>query len=116
MRKAGGLIDRPSRFPGQLLPFVTFDHFVDFSLDLIEVEARWCLHRREIDRRFCELRYRLLHRDEAPELSAVEIIHVAAAEIVHGLTPNRRRSLERILTDVDDPWHVRVQLLSRPTA
>ena len=61
MGESGGLIDRPSRFPGQLLPFVIFDRLVNLGLHRIEVEARWCLHRWEINRRFCKLRYSLLY-------------------------------------------------------
>src|SRR5262245_24276002 len=74
-----------------------------------------CLHGWKLDRRLRKICHRVLYVDEAPELTAKEVVHVTAAEIVHGLLPNRRRPLERILTDVDDRWHVRFHLLSRPT-
>src|SRR5262249_24419736 len=54
--------------PG-LLPFVIFHHLVDLSLDLIEVEARRCLHGWKLDRRLRKICHRVLYVDEAPELT-----------------------------------------------
>src|SRR5262245_61266971 len=74
-----------------------------------------CLHGWKLDRRLRKICHRVLYVDEAPELTAKEVVHVTAPEIVHGLLLDRRRPLERILTDVDDRWHVGVYLRSRPT-
>ena len=90
------------------------DHLVDFCLDRLEVEGRRSLHRRIIDRRLRQLRHLLLHEDEAPELAGIEVVHVAAAQCRWRLAADRRRSLERILADVDDVGHVGRHLFARP--
>src|SRR5215471_17943836 len=69
-----------------LLTRVSLDFFVDLPLHGFKVEARRRLHGREFHRRRSELEHRLLHQHEAPELTAHEIIHVAAASIVEALT------------------------------
>src|SRR6516225_6910963 len=88
----------------QSLPFAILDRLVDLGLDGIVVEARGCRHRWEFDGRLRKLCHLLLHPHKAP-----------SSLIVQRLTASRRRPLERILTDVDGRWHVRVHLLSRPT-
>ena len=65
---------------------VTLDLFLDLFFHSIKVEARRCLHRRVLDSRLSQLHDRLLHEHEAPELTAHEIIHVAATSIVETLT------------------------------
>src|SRR5689334_19246910 len=97
---SGGLAGPPHTTKQPLLPFVLFEFLLDFPLYRIEVKARGCLHRGELDGRLCKLSHRLLHANEAPELARIEIVHVAAAYIVHALAANRHRPLERVLTDI----------------
>ena len=63
MGEAGGRKEPPEPSLSQLLPFAILDHLVDFDLYGIEVEARGCLHRREIDGRLSKFRHPLLHID-----------------------------------------------------
>src|SRR5215831_17439963 len=97
-----------------LLPFAVLEHLLNLLLDCIEVEGRRVLHRRIIDRRRCQLLDVLLHHDEAPELTGEELIHVAWCTGVQGLAAKGRRSLERVLANVDQPRHVRGGLFARP--
>ncbi len=97
-----------------LLPFVRLDQVVDLGFDGFKVERGRCLHRRIFDRRLRQSPHALLYENEAPELSCVEIVHVTAAEAIERLASDRRRSLKRILTDVDDRRHVGCHLFSRP--
>src|SRR5208283_3156390 len=104
----------PAPPPSSLLPFVGLDGFLDLFLNGLDVEARRRLHRRKIDRRLRELTHRFLHENEAPELARHEIIHITAAEIVQIFAADRWGPLERVLTDVDNGWHVGRNLLPRP--
>lgn len=70
---------RARRIFGWLLPFVALHQFVDVSFHGLEIERGRRLHRRVIDRRFCQLRHLLLHEDETPELAGIEVIHIPAA-------------------------------------
>ena len=87
---------------------------VDLLLDRVKVEGRRVLHRRVVDRRHGQLRHLLLDDDEPPELAGVEVVHVAAAQVVEALAADRRRPLERILADVDHGGHVGRDLRARP--
>src|SRR6266404_838053 len=114
--KASG---RPLRLPPalsrvRLLSFVGLDRFLNRPLHSVQVEGRGRLHRRIVDRRFRQLRYLLLYHDEAPELASHEVVQVAAAHVIQGLAPDRRRALEWILPDVGDGGHIRRHLLARP--
>src|SRR5215475_5368303 len=97
-----------------LLPRVALDHLVDLPLHRLEIEAGGILHRRIVDRRQRQLGDRLLDEHEAPELAGIELVHVAAAEVVQVLAADRRRAFERILAKVDDRRHVGRHLLARP--
>src|SRR5208283_590266 len=104
----------PAPPPRSLLPFVGLDGFLDLFLNGLDVEARRRLHRRKIDRRLRELTHRFLHENEAPELARHEIVHVASSEIVHVFAADRWCPLERILTDINNGWHVGRDLLPWP--
>src|SRR5438132_13649804 len=90
------------------------DLFLDFPLHRVQIESGWRLHWRKVDSRFRQLRYRLLYDDEAPEFSRHEIVHVAAAEIIHVFAADRRSPFERILAEVDNHRHVRRDLFPWP--
>src|SRR5262249_54056983 len=104
----------PSDSPAWLLPFAVLEHLLNLLLDCIEVEGRRVLHRRIIDRRRAPPPDALFHPDEAPELTGEELIHVAWCTGVQGLAAKGRRSLERVLANVDQPRHVRGGLFARP--
>ena len=52
--------------------------------------------------------------DETPELSGVEIIHIATAHVIERFAADRGGPLERVLAQVDDRRHVGRRLFSRP--
>ena len=87
---------------------------LDLRLHRIEVEARALLHGRELDGRHRQLRDLLLHEHEAPEL-VLEPIEVLLRTVL-GAVSGPARALERIETQVDQVWHVRVGLLTQPPA
>ncbi len=68
-----------------LLPLAIPERFLDFFFYGLQVEGRRGLHRRILDRRLGEFPHLFLHQDESPELAGIEVVHVAAAEIVHAL-------------------------------
>ena len=105
---------RARRLLRRLLPFARLDHFLNLPLDGVEVERRRRLHRRKLDRRLRQRRHVLLHEDKAPELAGIKVIHVAAAHVVGRFAAGPRRSLERILADVDDRRHVGGHLFAGP--
>src|SRR5205085_5376135 len=99
---------------GRLLALVALDLFLDLSFYGLEVEARRRLHRRKFDgcsRQSADL---FLNNDEPPEFAAHEIVHVASAGVVQAFSAGYRRSLKRILADIDDGWHVGGVLFARP--
>src|SRR5215467_15842602 len=98
-----------------LSPFALLRQFVNLAFDRFEVERGGLLHRRKIDRRLRQREDFLLHLDEAPELTGKKAVHVALGRVVPGLTSQRGRPLERILSEVDDTWHVRSGLFVRPS-
>jgi hypothetical protein len=55
----------------------------------------------------------LLYQQEAPKLTRVEVIHVAATKIVEVLRIDRRRALEGILSYVHHSRHVSRDLPAR---
>ena len=98
----------------RLLPALVPDRLVDLLLHRVQVEGGRILHRRVVDGRLGQLRHRLLDEDEPPELAGIEVVHVAAAEVVQALAADGRRPLERILADVHDRGHVGRDLWPRP--
>src|SRR5262245_30949113 len=65
-----------------LLSRVLPDQLVDLLLHRLEIEGSRVLHRRIVDRGGRQLPNELLDLDEAPELAAKELVHVAAAHVV----------------------------------
>src|SRR4051794_34921170 len=73
------------------------DHFLDLALHRVQVECRRRLHGWEFDRSLRQLGDSALHLDKPPEFAGVEVVQIAASEIVQRLPTERWRSLERIL-------------------
>ena len=106
-------VERPP-IPGRLLTLMAFDFFLDFSFYRIKVESRGCLHWRIVDSRFRQFGYLLLNQHKAPELATKEVVHVTTTHVIHALTADRWRPLERVLADVDYGGHIGGGFLSRP--
>src|SRR5215831_4176344 len=115
---AFSFIDTPLRNPEGSLPpgsvyagvcslaAMMLDHLVDLSLDGLEVERGWILHRRIVDRRQRQFADGLLDQHEAPELAGKEVVAVAEGAGVGRLAADIRRAFERILPNVDHHGHV----------
>src|SRR5262249_26563360 len=102
-------------FGDSSLTFAMLDHLLDLLLHRIEVEGGRVLHRRIVDRRERQLLDKLLDQAEAPELTGEEVVHVAGGSGVKRLAANTRRTLERILANVDQRGHVRRSLFAGPS-
>ena len=100
----------------RLLPSLVPDRLLDLLFYRIEVEGGRVLHRRILNRRLRELRHLLLDEHEAPELARIEVVHVAAAEVIQALAANGRRPLEGILAEIHDRGHVGRDLRSGPAS
>src|SRR6185437_915982 len=96
------LVERSSR----LIAWMVFDVLLNLPSYCVEVEARRRLHWWVLDGRLGQSGDLLLTQHEPPEFAAHEIIHVASASVVQALAANCRRSLERILADIDNGRHV----------
>src|SRR5262249_18036250 len=79
-----------------------------------KVELRRCLDGRMLDGGLRQLHYFRLNQHDPREGAAHEIIHVATAGIIQTLLAGYRRSLERVLANVDNSGHVGGKFLSRP--
>src|SRR4029078_8032376 len=88
------------------------DYAFHLLLDCLEVEGCAFLHRREVYCRLGQLSDLLLHVDEAPEFTRIEIVEVARRAFEH---IRHRQPLERILLDVLKDRHVDGNLRPRPT-
>src|SRR5690349_18978079 len=97
-----------------LLSFVTLHHCFNLLFERLEVERGRLLHWREVYQRLCCRRDRLLHLNEAPELSSEEVIAVSECTIIGGFSADHGRPFERILPQVDNGRHVGRRLFSRP--
>ena len=84
MTKRAALSDRPHFSTVVLLSGVASDHLINLGLYGLKIETGGGLHRRKVDGGFRELPHLLLHGDEPPELTGIEVVHVAATEIVQG--------------------------------
>src|SRR6188472_2217944 len=82
------------------------------STDCLEVEGCAFLHRREVYCRLRQLSDLLLHVDEAPEFTRIEVVEVAGRAFEH---IRHWQPLERILLDVLKDRHVDGNLRPRPT-
>src|SRR4029079_11181459 len=82
--KRAVVLDRPP-LTFRLVASVIPDHLINLSLYSLKIETGRCLHRRKVDGRFRKLCHLLLHGDETPELTGIEVIHVSATEIVQRL-------------------------------
>src|SRR5262245_55384626 len=98
----------------RLLSLVLLEFLLDLALYGIEVESCRRLHRRKLYRRFGELGHFLLDQNKAPELAGEEIHGVTGGGVVKSFPAKFRRSLERILADIDDRGHIRRDLFSGP--
>src|SRR5262249_51384182 len=63
---------------------------------------------------FCQLRYFLLHKYEAPKFSRIKRVHVPTAHVIQGFAADRRSPFERVLAEVDHPRHVGRDLFPWP--
>src|SRR6516165_4854504 len=97
-----------------LLPLMRFDRLLNLPFHGVEVEACWGLHWRIIDGGLRQFGNFLLNNHEPPEFATHEIVHVASASIVQAFAAGDRRSLKRVLADVDGSWHVGRILFARP--
>src|SRR5262245_65705037 len=75
-----------------LLAGLVFDDGVDLLLHRFQIEGSRILHRRIVDGSLRKLSDLLLDQHEPPELPGIEIIHIAAAEIVQALRVNGGRA------------------------
>src|SRR5215471_12236593 len=98
----------------RLLTFAVPDHLLDLLFHRIKVEGGRILHRRIVDRRQRQLLDKLLHQDEAPELTGEEVVDVGGRAGIKRLAANTWRALERILANVDHRGHLRGGLFARP--
>src|SRR5215469_9997003 len=90
------------------------DHLLDLAFHSVQVEASWLLHRWIFDGRLCRFGDHFLNHHEAPELACIEVISVAKGARVGGLPTKRRGALKRVLSNVNNRWHVSRDFLSRP--
>src|SRR5215831_6367155 len=97
-----------------LLPFVRADHFLAFLFHRLQVETCGRLHRGIRDRRVREFHHLFLHHHKAPELAPIKVIKKSRGGIIQRFSPNRRRSLERVLPNVHYERHIGSRFLSRP--
>src|SRR5262249_22988048 len=81
----------------------------------VEVKRRRLLHRRIFNRCFGELGDILLNHNKTPKFASEEVIDVARSPVIKRLAANRRRPFKRILTNVDQGWHVPGGFFARPT-
>jgi hypothetical protein len=84
----GGPFRPPVVLTVRLLPSLVPDGLIDLLFYRIEVERGRVLHRRKLNGRFRELRHILLNHHEAPKLARIEVVHIAAAEVVYALAAN----------------------------
>src|SRR5262245_39512177 len=98
----------------RLLPIMLLDCLVNLGSDRVEVERRRVLHRRIVDRRCRELADVLLNHDESPEFACKEIVAISKRTGERRFSCDHRESLEGILPNVNDTWHVGFDLRPRP--
>src|SRR5215813_13777291 len=97
-----------------LLSWFVLDRLLDLLLHSVQVEGGGILHWWVIDRRLGELRNLLLNKDKAPELSSIEIVHVAATHVVQVLGVDGWRALKGVLADIHHARHIRRDLRAGP--
>src|SRR5262249_3953652 len=61
-----------------------------------------------------ELGHFLLDQHEAPELPGKEVITVSEGAVIRAFPSDHRSPFERILSDIDDRWHVGRRFFARP--
>ena len=114
LNQTGGPGRPPVALISLLVTRLVPDRRVDLPLHGLEIEGSRVLHRRVVNCRQGQFRDFLLNADEPPELASIEVVHVAATEIIQALLADRGRPLEWILADIDHGRHVRRDLRARP--
>src|SRR5580704_16235402 len=92
------------------------DRLVNLLFDRIQIERSGVLHRRIAQRRAGEFRHLLLHQDEPPELSGVEVVTVAERAVECAFAPDHREPFEGILAKVYQTGHISDDFRPRPSS